>query len=320
MVSATPTRDERLAEFRPQLLAVAYRMLGSVADAEDAVQDAYLRYHEAAAREAIASPEGWLVKAATRRCIDRLRQAKRRAEYHGPWLPEPVPASWDGAAGQRAELAESLSMAFLLLLETLSPAERAAYLLREAFGYEFDEIASLLDKTPTNVRQIMARARKRLDAHERRFEATREQAERVSRRFFAACASGDQAAIKAVLADDVTSYSDGGGKVFAAPRPLHGPVQVSKLLSVVFRKYMSLGQLEFTTINGQPGAVFYADGQPLITYSVATDGAVVRDVYIVLNPDKLALWDQAAAERGSTTPAGPAVNRQGRDPLDRGPA
>jgi RNA polymerase sigma-70 factor (ECF subfamily) len=277
-------------DFRPRLLAVAYRMLGSVADAEDAVQDAYVRYQEAAARESIANPEAWLVKATTRRCIDRLRQAKRREEYHGPWLPEPVPTGWEGAAESRAELADSLSMAFLLLLETLSPAERAAYLLREAFGYEFDEIASLLDKTPTNVRQIMARARRRLDAHEQRFEASREQAARLAERFFAACRDADRDQIKSLLAEDVTCYSDGGGKVFASPRPLHGADQVARLLSVIFRKFQDAGEFQATTVNGLPGVVFRMEGQPVVTYSVGVDATAVREVYVVLNPDKLALW------------------------------
>ena len=163
------SRAEVLEQLRPKLLGLAYRMLGSAADAEDAVQDAYLRFQQAdAAAEGIASPDAWLVKATTRLCIDRLRQAKRREAYVGPWLPEPVAETWPGAGQDRLELAESLSMAFLVLLESLSPAERAAYLLREVFNYEFDEIATLLHKTPVNVRQITARAKKRLAQKERR--------------------------------------------------------------------------------------------------------------------------------------------------------
>ena len=165
MVEATDGGVERL---RPKLLAVAYRMLGDATEAEDAVQDAYLRYHRHEAE--VMDPEPWLVKAATRICIDRLRRAKaRRESYAGPWLPEPVPPSWPGSALDRAELAESLSMAFLVMLETLSPAERAVHLLREVFGYEFEEIAGLIDKSPANVRQIASRARKRLGEGERRF-------------------------------------------------------------------------------------------------------------------------------------------------------
>src|SRR5947209_6294128 len=178
---------------RPRLLALAYRMLGSVADAEDAVQDAYLRLQQAAG---VASPDAWLVKATTRLCIDRLRLARRRREYVGPWLPEPTAGGWDGAAIDRPELAESLSMAFLVLLETLSPAERAAYLLREVFDYEFEEIATLLDKTPVNVRQIAARARRRLGERERRFVPVPAEADELAARFFDACRTGDIGAIE----------------------------------------------------------------------------------------------------------------------------
>jgi RNA polymerase sigma-70 factor (ECF subfamily) len=282
------------AEIRPKLLAVAYRMLGSVADAEDAVQDAFLRYEQAAVHEPIVSRDGWLVKATTRLCIDRLRQAKRRESYHGPWLPEPVPSHWEGAAADRLELAESLSMAFLVLLETLSPAERAAFLLREAFGYEFDEIATVLDKTPVNARQLMARARRRLDSHEKRFEASPAHASQLAERFFTACQQGDRSAIESMLAADATYYSDGGGKVHAAPRPLHGTSYIARTISILFKRLQSAGTLKFAQINGQLGAVFYVNGAPRVAYSVATRGGVVREVYSVINPDKLALWRDAA--------------------------
>src|SRR3954452_16256007 len=181
---------------RPRLLALAYRMLGSVADAEDAVQDAYLRLQQAAG---VGSPDAWLVKATTRICIDRLRLARRRREYVGPWLPEPTTDDWDGAAIDRPELAESLSMAFLVLLESLSPAERAAYLLREVFDYEFEEIAALLDKSAVNVRQIVARARKRVGQKERRFRPDAGHAEDLAGRFFAACRAGDIQSIESLL-------------------------------------------------------------------------------------------------------------------------
>jgi RNA polymerase sigma-70 factor (ECF subfamily) len=189
MSESSTLEAERL---RPKLLAVAYRMLGTVADSEDAVQDAYLRYYQHAAD--VESPEGWLVRATIRLCIDRLRSA-RREEYVGQWLPEPVSDAWPGARADRAELAESLSTAFLVLLETLSPAERAAYLLREVFGYEFDEIAEVLDKTPVNVRQIASRAKQRLGTRERRFDPPPGAADDLAARFFAACRSGDVGAI-----------------------------------------------------------------------------------------------------------------------------
>ena len=285
MSDGPPTAVERL---RPKLLAVAYRMLGTVADAEDAVQDAYLRYHQHAAD--IGNPEAWLVKATTRLCIDRLRKAKRE-EYVGQWLPEPVPETWAGAAAtDRVELAESLSMAFLVLLETLSPTERAAYLLREVFGYGFDEIADLLDKTPVNVRQIAARAKKRLDRKERRFAPVVARADELAGRFFAACQSGDVRAIEAMLAADVVLYSDGGGKAFAAPRPVSGVRKVANLLAVVFRKLRQVGDLAEATVNGRPGVVFTVAGKTVAVITCDAERGTVGTLYVVLNPDKLCRW------------------------------
>ena len=284
MSESTTLGVERL---RPKLLAVAYRMLGTAADAEDAVQDAYLRYHQYAAE--VESSEGWLVRTTTRLCIDRLRAAKRE-EYVGQWLPEPVPESWAGAAADRTELAESLSTAFLVLLETLSPAERATHVLREAFGYEFDEIAGLLDTTPVNVRQIASRARKRLGTRERRFDPPPGAADELAARFFAACQSGDVGAIEAMLAADVTLVSDGGGKAFAARHPVVGVRKVANLLAVVFRKLRAVGEAELTTVNGGPGVVFTVAGRPVEVITLAVDGPSVSRLYVTLNPDKLSRW------------------------------
>ena len=296
MSDGPSTAAERL---RPKLLAVAYRMLGTVADAEDAVQDAYLRFHQHAGE--VENPEAWLVKATTRLCIDRLRKA-RREEYVGPWLPEPVPEAWPGAAADNLELAESLSMAFLVLLETLTPAERAAYLLREVFGYEYDEIAGVLGKTPENARQIAARAKKRLDTGERRFAPEAGRADELAGRFFAACRSGDVKAVEAMLAADVVLYSDGGGKAFAARRPVTGVGKVANLLAVVFRKLRGVGDLTPTTVNGRPGVVCTVGGNVVEVLTVAPDagGGAVGTVYVVLNPEKLRRWpapDAGAARR-----------------------
>lgn len=293
-MNAEPEAMETEAErMWPRLLALAYRMLGSAADAEDAVQDAYLRYQQVSDVDA---PDAWLVKATTRLCIDRLRQAKRRETYIGPWLPEPVADTWAGAEGDRVEMAESLSMAFLVLLETLSPSERAAYLLREVFGYEFDEIAALIDKTPVNVRQIVARARKHVENNDRRFHSTTEQAEELANRFFEACQSGDVEAIESLLAPDAVLYSDGGGKVFAAPRPLTDRRQIAKLLSVVFRKAMNQCEVARTTVNGQPGIVFSAAGQAVEVFTFAGSEGGVGTLYVVLNPDKLERWPSGRLE------------------------
>lgn len=291
---------------RPKLLAVAYRMLGTVADAEDAVQDAYLRYQQHAAD--VESPEGWLVRTTTRLCIDRLRTAKRE-EYVGQWLPEPVPESWSGATTDRVELAESLSTAFLVLLETLSPTERATYLLREVFGYEFDEIAGLLDTTAVNVRQIASRARKRLDTRERRFDPPPGAADELASRFFAACQSGDVNAIESMLATDVTLLSDGGGKAFAAKQPVVGVRKVANLLAVVFRKLRAVGKSELTIVNGGPGVVFTVGGKPVEVLTFAADAGRVSQLYVTLNPDKLCRWPASAGADGSDRP-GPWERRK----------
>jgi RNA polymerase sigma-70 factor (ECF subfamily) len=281
---------------RPRLLALAYRMLGSVTDAEDAVQDAYLRFQQAGPVE---SPEGWLVKATTRLCIDRLRSAKRRKDYIGPWLPEPTTDAWDGATVDRPELAESLSMAFLVLLETLSPAERAAYLLREVFAYDFDEIATLLDKTPVNVRQITTRARKRLEVQDRRFDAEAGEAEELAGRFFEACRSGDLRAIESMLAPDAVYLSDGGGKAQAAPRPLTGTHRIANLLSVVYRKFCQKGgEIARTTVNGQPGVIFSTGGVPYFVATLAARQGRITTLYTVLNPEKLHLWASPPPDAG----------------------
>jgi len=287
---------------RPRLLALAYRMLGSAADAEDAVQDAYLRYHQASG---VLTRDAWLVKTTTRICIDRLRQARRRENYHGSWLPEPVDDAWAIAESDRVELAESLSIAFLVLLEALSPSERAAYVLREVFGYEFDEIAALLDKSPVNVRQIVARARKHVEGKSHRFEPTAEEAEDLASRFFDACRSGDVHAIESLLAPGAVLYSDGGGKVHAAPRPLEDAHQIAKLLAVTFRKFYSLCVTAEATVNGRPGRVFSMGGNAVSIVTFDENRGSVGALYIVLNPDKLERWSARGPESSGDPAGGP---------------
>lgn len=278
--------DDRL---RSKLLSVAYRMLGSVADAEDVVQDAFLRLHEA---DGVEHAEAWLVKVTTHLCLDRLRQLKRRAEYHGPWLPEPVSEQWPGAAADQVEMAESLSTAFLVLLETLSPTERAAYLLREIFHYEFAEIAPLINQSPVNVRQLTSRAKKRIASGERRFRTSRAQAETLSLRFFEACRGGNLATIESMLSEEAVFYSDGGGKIHAAPHPFTGTHRIAKLLSTVFRRLQEAGEVRVTRVNGEPGVVLIADGRVRTVYTILTDGERIAELYAVLNPDKLRHWQE----------------------------
>jgi RNA polymerase sigma-70 factor, ECF subfamily len=280
-------QPERATALRPRLLAVAYRMLGTVTDAEDAVQDAYVRLQTA---EDIQNVEAWMVKTTTRICIDRLRQRQRQKEYHGPWLPEPVSDDWAGAMPSDGHLAESLSMAFLVLLETLSPPERAAFLLREVLGYEFEEIARLLETTPVNTRQLTARARKRLTSKDRRFETPQRDADQLAEQFFEACRSGDMGQIEQLLSKDVVVYSDGGGKVHAAREPITGVARIANLMSTVFRKMQGIGDLSLTTVNGHPGVVVTVDGHVKQVVTCAASNGVIDTLYIVLNPDKLRHW------------------------------
>jgi RNA polymerase sigma-70 factor (ECF subfamily) len=269
-------------------MSVAYRMLGSVADAEDAVQDAFVRYHTAGG---VSSPEGFLVRVTTRLCIDRLRK-RRQQEYIGPWVPEPV----ETRAGQHdVALAESLSQAFLLLLERLTPDERAAFLLRTVFDYEYAEIAEVVDKSEAAVRQLVSRSRGRLGLDGgRRFPVAPARAEGLAERFLAACQNGDVNAVEAMLAEDAEVHSDGGGKVTAARAVIRGRNRAARFLIGVFRKrwFQEVGT---ATVNGEPGLVFRSGDAIASVLSLRIEGDV-RTVYITVNPDKLARWAAAEVE------------------------
>lgn len=271
---------------RPRMMSVAYRMLGSVADAEDAVQDAFLRLHTAAD---VKSPEGFLVKTTTRRCIDLLRANHHRQNYIGPWVPEPV----DTKGGDPSSvLSESLAQAFLLLLERLSPEERAAYLLRTVFDYEYAEIADILDKSEVHVRQIVSRAKSRLERDKLRFRAARHQAEALAERFIAACRAGDVKQVEQLLTEEVEIHSDGGGKVVAARVVVRGRNLAARFMVGVFRKRGQTCDIQMTTVNGQPGMVFSVDGAPVLIASLHV-GEGVQGVYMTNNPDKLSRWSMS---------------------------
>jgi RNA polymerase sigma-70 factor (ECF subfamily) len=277
-----------VSSLRPRLMSVAYRMLGSVADAEDAVQDAFLRYHTAGG---VSSPEGFLVRATTRLCIDRLRERRRRG-YVGPWVPEPVETRADG---RDAVLAESLTQAFLLLLERLTADERAAFLLRTVFDYEYAEIRAVLDKSEAAVRQLVSRARERLGLDGgRRFPASPARADGLAERFVAACRAGDVKAVEAMLARDAEVHSDGGGKASAARVVIRGRDRVARFLTGVFRKrrYQDVG---VATVNGEPGLVFRSGDAVVSVLALRAEGDV-RAVYITVNPDKLGRWAAAEVE------------------------
>ncbi len=274
---------------RPRMMSVAYRMLGSVADAEDAVQDAFVRYQTAGG---VASAEGFLVRTTTRLCIDRLR-ARRRREYAGPWVPEPVDTR--GAVRDPA-FAESLTQAFLLLLERLSPDERAAFLLRTVFDYEHTEIGEVLEKSEATVRQLVSRARRRLGPDgEGRFRATATRADGLAERFVAACRAGDVKAVEGMLAEDAEVISDGGGRVSAARVVIRGRDRVARFLAGVFSKKRRGCEMHPTTVNGEPGVVFVSGGAVIQVTALSIE-ADVQAVYIIVNPDKLARWSAAEVE------------------------
>ncbi len=282
--------DDVYRELRPLLFAIAYRMLGSVADAEDVVQEAFLRYRAVtAAGEAVASPKAYLSTVTTRLCIDHLRSARHRHEESvGTWLPEPLVASDDDPAAH-AEAADSLSMAFLLLLERLSPVERAVFLLHDVFGYAFDEVAEVVGKSPDNCRQLAVRARKHVEAGRPRFEGDRRRRDELASRFVGAFRDGDVAALTALLAEDVVVVGDSGGGRPAWGRPITGRDRVARLLAGMGRQVAeAAGLLEPATVNGQPGLLCRAADGRLVSVFVldVADGAVAA-VRSVINPAKL---------------------------------
>ncbi|HZA27976.1 MAG TPA: RNA polymerase sigma factor SigJ, partial [Actinomycetota bacterium] len=224
--------SEVYEELRPLMFSIAYRMVGTASDAEDIVQEAFLRFHrESGKGTAIDSPKAYLSAVTTRLSIDHLRSARvRRERYFGTWLPEPVLTDPGADVTQHAETADSLSMAFLVLLESLTPVERAVFLLREVFDYEYEEIAAVVGKSEDNCRQIAVRARRQVEAKRPRFEASRKRREELARRFFEAVVNGDATGLLDLLSADVVVYADGGGKGPAFPRPVHGRDRVARVL------------------------------------------------------------------------------------------
>jgi RNA polymerase sigma-70 factor, ECF subfamily len=290
------TRADVFASARPMLFSVAYRMLGSVMDAEDLVQEAYLRWEEARETE-VRSPQAYLTTIVTRLAINQLRAARTKREtYVGPWLPEPLVTE---EPPDTVELAESLSMAFMVLLERLGPVERAAFLLHEVFDFEYAEIARVLGKTEANCRQLVARARKRVGSPEARFETDPAQAKRLVEKFTEASFAGDMEGLVALLAEDITLWGDGGGKVpGAALKPVHGASSVARfVLGVMERVVPRETVVRPTEINGQPGFISYVSGRPLAALILDIRDGRIRTIYAVGNPDKLrALPDPPKSE------------------------
>lgn len=272
---------------RGRLTALAYRMLGSMADAKDIVQEASVRWLQAD-RESVRSPGAYLTRVVTNLCVDELRSAqRRREEYVGPWLPEPLETGAEHDPAYQAELSDSLSMAFLRLLETLAPIERAVFLLRDVFQADYGEIADAVGKTPVNCRKIASRARERVRERRPQFDATPEERDRLMRRFEEAVRAGDLGALKETLAEDIALYSDGGGKAVAARRPLLGAGEVGRFITGIERKYAGRFERRRTEINGEPGLVFLEDGAPRYAWSFHIENGHLQSIFVVANPDKL---------------------------------
>jgi RNA polymerase sigma-70 factor (ECF subfamily) len=285
---------EDFESLRRPLFSLAYRMLGSVSEAEDIVQEAFLR-QQRVLREGgeIDSPKAFLSAVVTRLSIDQLRSARvRREVYVGEWLPEPLLTDDDDPLldpADYAEQADSLSLAFLVLLEQLTPVERAIFLLHDVFAYGYDEIAATVGKSEQNCRQIASRARHRIEEQKPRFEASREEKERLAARFFAAVEGGEVEALVELLAADVVIYGDGGGKAPAFPRPIFGRDRVSRLFAGWGRQLPELGvTFQLHEVNGQPGAVMLDPEQRIINVlSLDIADGVIQTIRSVINPDKL---------------------------------
>jgi RNA polymerase sigma-70 factor (ECF subfamily) len=285
-------REQLLDELRPVAFGIAYRMLGSVAEAEDVVQEALLRVHRALdAGEQLVSPRAFIATVSTRLAINELRSARaRRERYVGDWLPEPIITESEDDPAQHAEMADSLSVAMLVLLEALSPEQRAVLLLHDVFEYRYSEIAAIIGKSEDNVRQLATRARRHVDQRRPRFQSTREQRDELAQRFFAATQQGDLAGLEALLAHDVELTGDGGGKVPALARTLRGRARVAHTLV----NWISLAgrvpgvSWQHVEVNGGAGAVIRdAEERVIGVWALEIAGGQITGIRSVVNPEKL---------------------------------
>jgi RNA polymerase sigma-70 factor, ECF subfamily len=272
---------------RARLFGVAYRMLGTVEDAEDVLQETWLRWHRADAT-AVRAPEGWLMAVTTRLAIDRLRHLSvERENYIGEWLPEPIATGAESEPDRHAEMVSDLSMAFLVMLERLGLEERAAFLLREVFNADYAEIARTLDKSEAACRQLVHRARTRVRDTKARFNVPAETKERLLERFLEALGADDQQTLLTLVASDATWTGDGGGKVPAGRRVVFGADRIVRLWLGIERKWRAVVYHRIGWINGEPALVTYAGDRLVCTTSIETDGERLTAFYRVLNPDKL---------------------------------
>jgi RNA polymerase sigma-70 factor (ECF subfamily) len=291
--SAAPSQSDVFETHRAYLIGVGYRMVGSLADAEDMVQEAYLRWHAAKETVSVQNPRAYLTRIVVRLCLDRMKSAQSRREtYVGPWLPEPVVGNSPFAQASPANaLADDLSFALLLTLERLSPLERAAFLLHDVFDMDFQEIAAVLERSEASCRQLATRARQHVRSERPRFRASKEECERLTSAFARAAQSGDPAALTDLLTQDVLFLSDGGGRVPAAIRPISGRDNVTRLilgLTAKFNTFLPELRASPALVNGLAGLVFYDTSGPFQTLALeARDDGKIVAIYVVRNPDKL---------------------------------
>jgi RNA polymerase sigma-70 factor, ECF subfamily len=275
-------------QYRSLLFSIAYRMLGSVADAEDMLQESFIRWQQASVDE-IQSPRAFLVTIISRLCINHLQSARvRREEYVGQWLPEPLVTDPGNDPLGILRVDESLSMAFLVLLERLTPVERAVFLLREVFEYEYSEIAAMLGQSEVNCRQILRRARQHVSAVRPRFKASAQKQYDLLERFLHATGSGDMDGLLALLARDVVLYADGGGKAIAVPNLIHGADKVARGVLGGLQKLVPKNLARrIAVVNGEPGVVSYLNGKPFSVVTLDCSEGSIRAIYLVTNPEKL---------------------------------
>lgn len=278
---------EAFNQHRSLLFAIAYRMLGTVTDAEDMVQETFLRWQQTTAAT-VKSAKTYLSTIITRLCIDHLRSARvKREQYIGSWLPEPILTQQTDDPAAQMELADSLSMAFLVVLERLSPIERAVFLLRDVFEYDYDEIAQMVGKSPANCRQILRRSRQHIASQRPRFPVSHQQQEQVTEQFLEAYTQGNLQDLLLLLAKDVTFWSDGGGQVTATLKPLQGAMKVARFFLAIRRKWLFASTAQVVEVNGQPGIVIMVDScvQSVMTFEIV-DGCI-QSIYTMRNPEKL---------------------------------
>ena len=281
-------RASEFEQHRTLLFSIAYRMLGTVADAEDVLQDAFIRWQRASGTD-VRSPKAFLVTIVSRLCINHLQSARLlRETYVGEWLPEPLVTGRDSDVSRMAQIDESVSIAMLLLLERLTPVERAVFLLGEIFEYTHAEIAGMLGISVVNCRQLLSRARQRVRTERPRFGASGKQHTELLERFFRAAGSGEMDDLLALLSADVVMHTDGGGKANALPLPIYGPEKVARASLFGLTKLRTLNPLQrIAEINGEPGIVSYVNGRPQSVFTIEVQNGRICAIYIVTNPEKL---------------------------------